>query len=81
MSESTTIINSSSLTPYMKHFGQTPEEQLEKNRPMMEWLEKQLAQSETISPAEAEANREQLANLKRTIDSFRSTGFKLYSNE
>ena len=25
------------LLPYLKHFGQTPEEQLEKNKPAMAW--------------------------------------------
>jgi hypothetical protein len=81
MSEFAIIDSSSSLTNYMKHFGKTPEEQLEKNRPIMEWLKKQIVQGDTISPAEAEANRQQLANLKETIDSFRPNGSKLYSDE
>ena len=31
-----------SLTPYMKHYGKTPEEQLEKNKKLVEEIEKAL---------------------------------------
>lgn len=34
----------SSLSPYMKHFGRTPEEQLEKNKPAMAWAKARLEQ-------------------------------------
>ena len=66
-----------SFAPYMKHFGKTPEEQIEKNKPFMEWLKKQI--DEEVTDEEAKANREALERLKQTIDSFRPEGHKLYS--
>jgi hypothetical protein len=36
----------SSLLPYMKHFGRTPEEQLEKNKPAMAWAKARLEEIE-----------------------------------
>lgn len=36
----------SSLLPYMKHFGRTPEEQLEKNQPAMAWAKARLEEIE-----------------------------------
>ncbi|NEP38480.1 MAG: hypothetical protein F6K35_04100 [Okeania sp. SIO2H7] len=36
----------SSLLPYMKHFGRTPEEQLEKNQPALAWVKARLEQIE-----------------------------------
>ncbi|NES81902.1 MAG: hypothetical protein F6K10_11120 [Moorea sp. SIO2B7] len=45
-----------SFGPYMKHYGKTPEEQLEKNKPAMallkQWME------EEVSEEEAQARHE-----------------------
>ena len=30
------------FAPYLKHLGKTPEEQLEKNRPLMTWLQQKM---------------------------------------
>ncbi len=65
------------FAPYMKHYGKTVEEQIEKNKPLMEWLEQQM--KEEVTDEEAEANREALQRLKETIDSFRPEGHKLFS--
>ncbi|MDJ0731411.1 MAG: hypothetical protein QNJ33_15615 [Crocosphaera sp.] len=67
--------------PYMKYYGRTPEEQLEKNKPLMEWLEKQIKAAENLTEEDIKANNEYLENLKQTIDSFRPEGHKLYSEE
>lgn len=66
-----------SFTPYMKHYGKTQEEQIEKNKPFMEWLKKQI--DEEVTDEEAKANREALERLKKTIDSFRPEEAKLFS--
>lgn len=68
-----------SFAPYLKHFGKTPEEQLEKNQPFKKWLEQKL--KEEVSEEEAQANHEFLQRLKATIDSFRPEGHKLFSNQ
>ncbi len=69
--------------PYMKHYGRTPEEQLEKNKPLMEklrkWIEKN--KSEEISEEKAKAREEYWEEFKKNIDSFRPEGHKLYSEE
>lgn len=65
--------------PYMKHYGRTPEEQLEKNKPLMEWLEKQIKEAQNLTEEEIQANSKYLENLKQTIDSFRPKGHKLFS--
>lgn len=65
------------FAPYMKHYGKTVEEQIEKNKPLMEWLKREL--EEEVTDEEAEANREALQRLKETIDSFRPEGHKLFS--
>ena len=70
-----------SLAPYMKHYGQTPEEQLEKNKPLMEWLKQKIEASKNLTEDELKRNGEYLDNLKQTIDSFRPTGQKLYQEE
>ena len=67
--------------PYMKHYGRTPEEQLEKNKSFMEWLEKQIKAAANLTEEEIKVNSEYLVNLKQTIDSFRPEGHKLYSEE
>ncbi|MGK7887447.1 MAG: hypothetical protein AB4057_22815 [Crocosphaera sp.] len=67
--------------PYMKHYCRTPEEQLEKNKLLMEWLEKQIKAADNLTEEEIKANNEYLEILKQTIDSFRPEGHKLYSEE
>ncbi|CCQ68152.1 hypothetical protein CWATWH0402_333 [Crocosphaera watsonii WH 0402] len=67
----------------MKHYGRTPEEQLEKNKPLMEklkkWIEK--SKAEEISEEEAKEREEYWEEFKNNIDSFRPKGHKLYSEE
>lgn len=72
-----------SLAPYMKHYGRTPAEQLEKNKPLMERLKQWLEESETeeITEEEAKAREQQWEEFKQIIDSFRPTGHKLYTEE
>ena len=69
--------------PYMKHYGRTPEEQLEKNKPLMEklkkWIEK--SKAEEISEEQAKEREEYWEEFKNNIDSFRPEGHKLYSEE
>lgn len=69
--------------PYMTHYGRTPEEQLEKNKPLMEKLRKWIEENkaEEISKEEAKARAEYWEEFKKTIDSFRPEGHKLYSKE
>ena len=69
------------LVPYMKHFGKTPEEQLEKNKPLMEWLKKQLEEAEQLTEEEKIAREHQWEEFKEIIDSFRAEGHKLYSEK
>ena len=69
--------------PYMKHYGRTPEEQLEKNKPLMEKLRKWIeeAKSEELTEEENQARKELWEQLKQNIDSFRPKGHKLFSEE
>ena len=69
------------FAPYMKHYGSTPEEQLEKNKPLMEWLKQKIEASKNLTEEEIERNRQYIEELKKNIDSFRPTGYKLYSEE
>lgn len=68
-----------SLTPYMKHFGKTPEEQLEKNKQLKEWLKQKI--EETVTDEEAKENAEHWERVKEIIDSYRPVGHKLFSQE
>ena len=68
-----------SLTPYMKHYGKTPEEQLEKNKPLMEWLKRKIETE--ISDEEAQANSEYWEEVKQIIDSNRPPGHKLFTKD
>ena len=71
------------FAPYMKNYGQTPEAQLEKNKPLMkrlkQWMEKKQAQE--ITEEEAKQRKQQWEDFQETIDSFRPTGHKLYTEE
>jgi hypothetical protein len=66
---------------YMKHFGKTPEEQLEKNKPLMEWLIKQMEEAKKLTESEKIERERQWEEFKEIIDSFRPEGHKLYSEE
>jgi hypothetical protein len=68
-----------SFAPYMKHFGQTPEEQLEKNKPLMEWLKQEMEKE--VTPEEAEENAKYWEEVKEIIDSYRPSGYKLFSKD
>ncbi len=69
--------------PYMKRYGRTPEEQLEKNKPLMEWLEKKIeaTRSEELTEEEIQARKDHWEQVKQNIDSFRPKGHKLFSEE
>lgn len=69
--------------PYMKGYGSTPEEQLEKNKPLMEWLEKKIeaSKSEELTEEEIRARKDHWEQVKQNIDSFRPKGHKLFSEE
>ena len=67
------------FTDHMKHLGGTPEEQIKKNQPLIEWLKQELETE--ITEEEAQANYEKLQSLKRTLDSFRPEGHKLFSEK
>lgn len=81
MSNSHPAENQSSFAPYLKHLGKTPAEQLEKNKPLMDWLKKQLEEAEKLSESEKLARESQWEEFKELIDSFRPSGHKLYSDE
>lgn len=65
------------FAPYLKHKGETSEEQLRLNQPaialLKKWLEEEITESEKI------ARERQWEMFKETIDSFRPQGHKLYS--
>ena len=79
MTKQTNYQTTHSFAPYMKHYGKTPEEQLEKNKPAMELL-KQWMQEE-VSEEEAQARQQHFEELKGIIDSFRPEGHKLFTEE
>ncbi|MBR8830937.1 MAG: hypothetical protein N5P05_001877 [Chroococcopsis gigantea SAG 12.99] len=79
MSGSAELGEQDNIAPYLKHFGETPEEQLQKNQPLMEWLKKQMEKAEVLSEEEININRQLLDRLKTHIDSFRPEGHKLFS--
>lgn len=67
------------LTPFLKHMGQTPEEQLQKNQSAMKllrgWIEEKVSEEES-------KQRESYFNLfKKIVDDERPPGQKLYSQE
>lgn len=67
--------------PYMKHYGRTPEEQLEKNKPLMEWLEKKIKEAQNLTEEEIQSRKDYWEQVKQNIDSFRPKGHKLFSEE
>jgi len=71
--------NPSSFAPYLKHQGRTIEEQIRLNQPAMEWLKKQI--EEEVTETELQIRRKNLEIFKQTMDSFRPSGHKLYSEE
>lgn len=81
MSNSQPVDNQSTFAPYLKHLGKTPAEQLEKNKPLMDWLKKQLEEGEELTESEKLARERQWEEFKELVDSFRASGHKLYSDE
>ncbi|MGK7944765.1 MAG: hypothetical protein AB4058_09875 [Microcystaceae cyanobacterium] len=71
------------FAPYMNNYGDTPEEQLEKNQPLMEKLRKWIEETEAeeITVEEENERRTYWEEFKQNIDSFRPEGHKLYSEE
>jgi hypothetical protein len=66
---------------YMKHYGSTPDEQILLNKPLMEWLKKQLLQAENLTEEEEAAREQQWTEFAEILDSFRPQGHKLYTEE
>ena len=68
-----------SSTPFLKHKGQTPEEQLQKNQPAMQllrgWLE------EEVSQEESKQRESYFESFKKIVDNERTPESKLYSKE
>ncbi|WP_414585680.1 hypothetical protein [Scytonema sp. PCC 10023] len=68
-----------SLTPFLRHMGQTPEEQLQKNQAVMkllrEWIE------EEVSEEESKQRESCFESFKQIVDNERLPGNKLYSKE
>lgn len=68
-----------SLKPFLRHKGQTPEEQLQKNQAAMKllkgWIE------EEVSEEESKQREIYFDSFKEIIDSERLPGHKLYSLE
>lgn len=73
--------NKSTFAPYMRHYGKTKEEQLEKNKPLMEWLKQKMKEVENLTEEEAQAREQQWELIKQIIDSARPEGHKLFSEE
>lgn len=65
------------FAPYLKHKGETQEEQLRPNQTAMALLKKWL--EEKVTESEKNARERQWEMFKETIDSFRPSGHKLYS--
>jgi hypothetical protein len=65
------------FAPYLKHLGKTPEEQLEKNKPLMTWLQQKM--EEKVTEEEAEENSKNWEIVKEIIDNNRPSGEKLFS--
>lgn len=65
------------LLKHLKHLGQTPEEQIEKNQAAMNYLKSLL--SEAIEGEKLQKKQEALEIFKRIIDENRSPDQKLYS--
>lgn len=68
-----------SLTPFLKHMGQTPEEQLQKNQAAMKllkgWIE------EEVSAEESKQRESYFDSFKQIVDNERLPEHKLYSKE
>jgi predicted nucleic acid-binding protein len=79
MTEPIATENKHAFAPYLRHYGKTVEEQIEKNKPLMEWLKQKIEEAENLTEEEVQVNHEYLEELKATIDSFRPTGHKLFS--
>ncbi|NEO55821.1 MAG: hypothetical protein F6K54_23780 [Okeania sp. SIO3B5] len=71
--------NPNYFAPYLKYQGRTIEEQLRLNQPAMEWLKKQI--EEKVTETEIQTRKKNLEKFKQIIDSFRPSGYKLYSEK
>ncbi len=69
------------FAPYIKNYGRTTEEQIEKNKPLMDWLKQKIEAGKNLTEEELKSHREYLEHLKQTIDSFRPVGHKLYTEQ
>ncbi len=65
------------FAPYLKHLGKTPEEQMEKNKPLMTWLQQKM--EEKVTEKEAEENSKNWEIVKEIIDNNRPSGQKLFT--
>ncbi|MDF5732356.1 MAG: hypothetical protein PUP92_31230 [Rhizonema sp. PD38] len=68
-----------SLTPFVKHLGQTPEEQLQKNQSAMKLLREWI--DEEVSEEESKQRESYFESFKKIVDDERMPGHKLYSKE
>ena len=68
-----------SLTPFLKHMGQTPEEQLQKNQSAMNLLRGLI--EEEVSEEESKQRESYFDSFKEIVDNERLPGHKLYSKE
>lgn len=71
--------STNSLTPYLKHMGRTPEEQLQKNQAGIKILRKWL--DEKVTPEEAREREIHFELFKQIVDDERPAGHKLYPEE
>ncbi len=72
-------VGKNSLTPFLKHMGQTPEEQLQKNQAAMKLLRRWI--EEEVSEEESKQRESYFESFKEIIDNERLPGHKLYSKE
>ncbi|MUG99917.1 hypothetical protein F7734_49645 [Scytonema sp. UIC 10036] len=68
-----------SIKSFLKHKGETPEEQLLKNQDAMKLLKSWL--EEEVSEEEAKERERYFETFKEIMDNERPSGYKLYSKE
>lgn len=68
-----------SFREFVKRLDLTPEEQLEKNKPAMAFLEKLMKETQEMSEEESKEREQFFEDFKKNIDAERPDGFKLYS--
>ena len=67
-----------SLKPFLNHYGETTDEQIERNQAAIELLKDWL--SEEVSDRELEERKSYLAMFKQTIDSQRLADGRLHND-